>query len=269
MTTHPARIHRAEACQASMKRVFTLAVLALLSSPVGVAPQARLQVTLSTPSVEVGSMPLQMRGVPIHPDDDFVSPGNAGPILQEEFSTGPIMLAVGAAASVPLSGPWRLLLAVNTIVHPRLRAGPASDRLALRNYTDRVGTQLRGDGAALTFVGIEPSGLVNLWILALSPRVGLEWSLPGGSASLGVAGQYYRIDAVSGWDRFNKLETWDRRSLAHVYPLELYVSLRMGDVGRVSVGVQRLAKQVTDLGREAATEVSDFALAISLGLSGV
>ena len=41
----------------------------------------------STPNIEVNNMPLVIRKVPIHPDDNHVSSSNAGPIEKKKYDT--------------------------------------------------------------------------------------------------------------------------------------------------------------------------------------
>lgn len=183
--------------------------------------------------ISVKNLSLEMRNVPVHADDSFAAK-NAGPITDAgydvngtfeiggNFSRRYNRLRVGAGVK------WMIALADD----------------AKRNYTNAVGTSERGYGAALTYVTLAKKGiLLNssdslvYYILNLTPEVFVEAViLEKPSLALGCSLSYFNLQAVNGWDRYDKNEINEYYSLGHYVPVSVYLKIFATDLMDVAIG---------------------------------
>jgi len=197
-------------------------------------------------NIRAEAMPLVVRDVPIHPDDDYAPRENQGPI--EDLS-----YLMGGELGVALMAQRRVL--------PRLRFGAGLRWFVAftyderRNYTNDVGTANRGRGAALTYAGLRKRGSIpgieNEYfdsIFNLSPVAYAEvallrrWSLSAGSSV-----SHFHLIGQNGWDRYNRNETHRQFSFGHYLPVTAYLNW-----GGVIAGASfPLRVHETDLGRSA------------------
>lgn len=206
-------------------------------------------------SFNVGHLPLQIRDVPIHRDDDHVPQRNAGPVGKQEYR---------------LSSLWTTRVMFKRRLADRVLVGMGANWVfnegdrALRNYTNAVGTEQRGKGAALTFVEVRPAGLISgsgyfSWF-NLSPELTLEVEVAR-RVTIGTSVSYFEIEAANGWDRFNRDEIRDRFTLSRHYPISVYVSFR----NWVTVGATLLESQFSRTGAEASLGWEDTIYFVGVG----
>ena len=192
-----------------------------------------ISLSYATPDIKIRNMPLEVRNVPIHPDDTYVSQKKAGPIEEKEYSSiGTIMFGPWIKKDI---GKSRAGLRLNWIIYPGIEIADKE----LRNYTNAVGTEHRGHGAALTFVGIEKRGIfftktpVVDVLLNVTPEVFFEVNISNkkDNLQLGASVSYARLVADTGWDRFNSLETRELFTLAHIIPVSTYIKYNNYEFG--------------------------------------
>jgi len=171
-------------------------------------------------SITIRNMPLEVRNVPVYPDDAS-RPGytHGGPIEGvTNNSYGLIMFCFGKDYKIN-----------NSIFSFSINWFATIPQERERNYTNNPGSSERGEGAALTYVtfkefGVFPSthdeGADDL--IALTPEIRYTHIIPlkqplflDGSIS------YFHLQAHSGWDRF------DYKEINHVYDLAYYVPVSL------------------------------------------
>jgi hypothetical protein len=106
---------------------------------------------------------------------------------------------------------------------------------AERNYRNAPGTDKRGYGAALTYIGLKRSGVIPSTtinfldvFLNWTPIMKAEVAPFDGKLSdvwFGVSASYYAFDAQTGWDRYDSLEVRKNYTLMHVFPVRIYMSI--------------------------------------------
>ncbi len=214
----------------------------------------------------VRNVPEYVRNLPPHHADPF---GKPGPIAQDQVEVGP------RAGGFLRFGP-RLGLADETIL---LKAGLEIELSGAyqgdfpeRNYTNAVGTDRRGYGAALTYYSINTkSG--PIWNSIFFPKlfVGAEAKISDG-ISLGLGYKIWREDlvATNGYDRHDKYDGVSKYKMVDMTLGSLVASVRAG-IGNgnflfLEVGTQDiLDKKFHKLGREADVDFNDHSLTVSLG----
>ena len=199
-----------------------------------------LEFSYSRIGIKVKDMPLKIRDVPIHSDDSYALRSNAGPIEQREYSAS-TMLELGFLVKKNITHWLDFGVKLKWILYPY--HGFYDN--ALRNYTNAVGTETRGYGAALTFVGLEMRGMVS----SFTPEIMLETPL-NKDLILGASLSYYELQAINGWDRYNRLEVKDRYTLTRYYPVSVYLYIN----NILTIGVQFPNAQNTEIGEEANVE---------------
>ncbi|MCD4761396.1 hypothetical protein K8R32_00365, partial [bacterium] len=141
----------------------------------------------------------------------------------------------------------------------------------VRNYTNHPGTSTRGYGAALTFAGTAVRGLIPAFsdddlnflsiIFNFTPKVFAEYSLDKERQfRIGASLSYHQFNAINGWDRYNKYKIDKTKTLAHIYPvtleITLYSCLRLGMVYNLH--------ELTSFGEEAETEIGKRSYTVML-----
>jgi hypothetical protein len=155
-------------------------------------------------------------------------------------------------------------------------AGFGSD-MAERNYMNAPGTDTRGYGAALTYVGVRQGGMIpsaNSTItdilLNWTPRARFEIAPFGGALHdiwIGSSVSYFTIDAQSGWDRYDSLEVRETQTMLRVIPVRLYgMLLSTDDNMRVGImaGVEFHPCITTDFGDKAKAKVAPMSPFVAL-----
>jgi len=210
-----------------------------------------LELRYSTPDIEVNDMPLEIRDVPIHPDDAYVTPSNAGPIEKRKYDTkGTLIIAWRIKKQIADNG-LKVGLGLQWILYPT----PALYDNELRNYTNAVGTERRGIGAALTFVGLEKRGTIpdfsdETWddlLFNITPELFVEIPFHSKSWIYGASIGYFKLQAVNGWDRHDSLEEKDHFTLAHVIPFTVSIKHKFM---RIGISYPYIVEK-TNLGEEA------------------
>lgn len=213
------------------------------------------RLTYAKLNYSVKNLDIEIRDVPIHPEDDNVPRENQGPIERISYATHD-WFSFDLAFKKNISKKFRFGIGLDWILYPYY-----ADK-ALRNYTNAVGTEQRGYGAALTFVGLTTRGIMphvnNLSELNLlwniSPEIMLEVPLEKHDFTLGFSISYHLLEAVNGWDRYDSLEDHKYYDLAHIYPLTFYVNIR----NLVTIGIRHNIVNETSWGRKSNVEIGDL-----------
>jgi hypothetical protein len=200
--------------------------------------------TFDTTKVTVDNMPLEIRNVPIHQNDAL---GTPGPVTQVRY-TQSCSFMLDACRTWESERYW-FGVGVGWILFP------FAPDMEERNYTTAVGTDQRGNGAALTFVRItrrgifagSSDGFLDLFTnLTPSATAGIhlthDWAI-------GANVNYQRLIACNGWDRYDKYEVNKRYSLLTLMPISIYLR-RSG----FSIGYTTAISTESRLGKEAAAK---------------
>lgn len=215
----------------------------------------RLGIFYNRINTEVKTMPLKVRDVPIHSNDTYALKKNAGPIEKEKYSASS-MWTIGLGFMKKTKN-LKYGLRLHWLIYPHRFLYDNE----LRNYTNAVGTERRGYGAALTFVGLEMRGIIPSFsdeisildiLFNIAPEIVIEAPI-NKKLSLGTSLGYYQLQAVNGWDRYNNLEVNDRYTLAHYFPLSFYCKYRI-----LTLGVKLPFAHYTNLGERANVETPDI-----------
>jgi len=206
----------------------------------------------------INHMPYTVRYVPIHKEDDYVDPANAGPIAKELYKTN-----------------WLILLGVETktsifsdyYISARLSFSFNKSDEAERNYTNAVGTGLRGYDAALTYCWFHIGSLVTALSKSycsadVAPEFLIERNLVK-NLSIGTSIMYLVVSASNGWDRWDNYEENKTYLLAHCLPVTLFLKYEI-DQFNISAGVSIANYFLTDLGKKADYQQDKAGLMIGL-----
>lgn len=232
-------------------QLFIWLILSSFSNVHAVEWEHELGWRYSTPDIEVDNMPLEIRNVPIHPNDTYVSPSNAGPIEETKYDTKGTLSVLWRLKKQIADYGLKAGLGLHWIIYPT----PGLYDNELRNYTNAVGTQRRGYGAALTFVGIEKRGIIpdisdDTWddvFLNIAPELFIETPFNSSAWIYGASVGYFKLQAVNGWDRHDSLEENDHFTLAHVLPFSLSIQ---SDNIRIGISYPYIVKK-TSKGKQA------------------
>ena len=233
----------------------------------------QLRLSYNNTSFVVGNMPLEIRDVPNHPDDTYVSETTQGPVERTEYHTDDSWILSYTRRAVGEHAAWGFRL--------NWRLSPVFADTERRNYTNEVGTDERGVGAALTFVGITAWGPIPDFYhgykvaalpLNIIPEVLAELrpvkQLP---LHLGTSIGYYRFQAVNGWDRWNMLESRKHYTLAECFPASGYLTLALHMDEQtdfeLEFGVIDVFLGSTALGKEAEANIQSPSYFAAMGIS--
>lgn len=246
-----------------MRTVYSLLILVLLIAigislkQIASAAEAKIEYTYI--GYKVGNMAETIRDVPTHPDD---SSTHAGPIKETKYGASS-MLTINAGYKWKISERVRLGTTIKWILHPLYYF---SDK-AERNYTNDPGSDTRGYGAALTFVALEARGVIPFgdWFLNYTPQLELEYTLDEYDKKfiLGTSITYFKMQAVTGWDRYDELTPDKRYTLTHVIPLGLYLNWK----DFVTIGCKYNFTLSTDIGKTSDADIEKFNVFIAIGKS--
>jgi len=222
-------------------------------------------ITYTWLGAHIDNMPLEIRDVPVHPDDSWAE-DNRGPIKETKFNAS-------HAISVPIM--YEREYGTGSKDPLRIRYGYGLEwtidvgaTFEERNYTTRVGSDRRGDGAALTYVSMRQGGMIpsfdNGWsdiFLNWTPRVKFEVAPFGGTLKnlwFGTSASYFSIAAQNGYDRYDKIDVRKNYTVLHVVPVRAYATLFSSDddmrIG-FTLGAQFQPAFETDMGRKAEASI--------------
>ena len=190
---------------------------------------------------EVSNVPERLRYVPIHADDTYASEENNGIIpnktvkrkpfyflinpsisLGAIYETGKINLEIGAKAEYHLLEP-----SFFTLRNPK----NVFKTFTERNYTNYPGTDIRGEGAALTYYGLANGDIskhndeYSIFVRPSIYPVYLEYEL-----------ELSHLFLTRGWDRNNSLVTWKSSKLADILTHNFILGVRNFGLGEVGIG---------------------------------
>lgn len=173
----------------------------------------------------VSDIPFEMRNVPIHEQDSEFSQ-NAGPIPDGELNLydrldlglrlgfdGTVAEKTQIGAGVGLSFNldtdfWDYRFTENRLT--------GRTDIQERNYTNRVGSERRGEDSALTYYRVYQNYGLD-WNTFLRPIVYLEVKRNFSDklqASIGSKFFYQKLILENGWDRNDELNSWNEYNLA-------------------------------------------------------
>lgn len=251
-----------------MKRKLTLlstiVVVFVLLIPSSALAGKHFGIRYTSLDYQVNNLPEDFRFVPIHPDDDYASLSDNGIINQKEFDRDHwVSLEYGYGWE---KDRWDLGIGFLWIYS----AIGKFDDVKLRNYTNHPGTSTRGYGAALTFAGTEVRGLIPAFngdynllsaIFNFTPKVFAEYSLDKNDKfRIGASLSYHQFNAINGWDRHNRYEIDKTKTLAHIYPLTLEITL----YNCLRLGMVYNLHELTSFGEEAETEIGKRSYTVML-----
>jgi len=205
-----------------IKKVFTTGAL-VASSLIGlvgtgcspsvksVRPVVSAGLNASRPIHSVKKIPKYMRDVPIHKDDSGV-PG----AIKDGANVYPLFdIALKPGARIETD-----VVSLDILGNFSL---PLSRNLNRRNYTNHVGTEKRGEGAALTYydVGYGPLVIPGVEVNACFPIKDTDFGV-----ILGSSYREYKLNLQNGWDRYDKLEKRKDYTLGTIKETGLYTGVR-------------------------------------------
>ena len=224
----------------------------------------------------VDKMPLVIRDVPVHHSDSWAKSGQ-GPVEQLGYDCNPSVtlssMYTGVSRYDREKSCVNFGIGLDWLLAPQVGIGGDE---AERNYMNAPGTDERGAGAALTYVGVRQAGVIpplgNIYtdiLLNWTPRVKLEVAPLGESLNrfwLGASVSYYTIDAQNGWDRNDSLEAHKEYVLLREFPVRVYATLFFSDELKsgVTAGVQLQQGSVTGIGKQADTTIDGSAFFLGL-----
>lgn len=158
---------------------------------------------------QVSNIPPEIRDVPKHEDDWWVSDEKVAPIKDSRLNYPYASLDLDGVLGLGyLKEPFEFQLGIG--VRYPLAAFPTA--IERRNYTNAPGTSKRGYGAALTYYSFPLRGLsTDIRFLGMSPRVFLRLLKMRDEKSayfLEYAIEKQGISIENGWDRWDELERW-------------------------------------------------------------
>ena len=181
-------------------------------------------IEMSKPIVHVKNIPEYIRNVPVHPDDDYAK-DNRGPI-HDGISVYPMVeiplkagVSVETKSGVSVDVYGKLSMPLGFIVNRNER-----------NYTDDVGSDNRGEGAALTYYDVAYGPL-------FIPGIGADVYIPLGEVSkeknigaiVGAGYRKYDVNVNTGWDRFDKCEHRRQYNIGSIEETSFYAGVRFID----------------------------------------
>jgi hypothetical protein len=206
----------------------------------------------------VQSFPLIIRDVPIHKDDDYAPRDNAGPIENRPVKMpNRFYPRATFGTSIIPSNEIKLNLGINLDVPFSIKAD-----FSERNYTNHIGTEQRGRGAALTYYAIhENYGPLNIFFRPtlfseLELKIARKASITFGSEILES-----KLDAENGWDRYDGYEKWKEFKLAEMVALRSYLGINTHSENKythklekynsfIKIGFQKIInKKETEMGK--------------------
>ncbi len=213
------------------------------------------------------TVPLSIRDVPIHLDDDYANPKDNAPIEDKSFNLDNSIFVVSLNGSYSKSFANK----VNFNLGLNLNFGWNERIFKERNYTNYPGTNQRGYGAALTYYKLNPRYLFkfNSWI---RPEISSELEVAISKASkikLGYKLYNEKLVGINGWDRYNGLEVNKRYTLTDMilerFELGFAWSPKTDLISKHEIffGVSKpISTKITPLGKEANLKIPKMGFAL-------
>jgi hypothetical protein len=198
--------------------------------------------------------------VPRHGDD---RPGNINPVTQKDYNMNHSVSMSFTFGREYTNFNWAI--GFEWMIFPWVNLTKAE-----QNYYGPPGSEERGVGQALTYVGLRQAGVIPTTsepildiFLNLTPKAKVEFAPFGGPLKdvwIGASVSYYTISAQTGWDRYDSLESNKDYALAHVFPIRTYFMIpteeKDGDLAGFMFGIQFQPGSETGLGRRSEVEWS-------------
>jgi hypothetical protein len=240
--------------------VLSLFLVTFFSTNLSSAGENGFGLTYNNIKCEIKDMPEEIRNVPIHEDDGYANPANAGPIEKRYYELDGFF-SLDWFYRKDIGDKLWLDFGINWLLCPLRSVG-------LRNYTNAVGTSQRGYGAALTFAALQmrgplpPTGeYIVDFLFNWTPQVAIGTPLDKEkNFKIGISASYYRLCAVNGWDRYDRYETKDYYTLAHIVPITLALNIH----NMVTLGVSYNLNYPSSQGSDAGTEIDKLSYILSL-----
>lgn len=212
-------------------------LLFALSTQVNAAFKGRGGISYSGDNIcTVTDIPEYIRNVPIHPDDTYVSPSNAGPIRDSTLECSNHHLYSSALGGLEKKfGSYSLFFGLGI----RLTL---FDEVSIvkRNYTNAVGTETRGYGAALTYYALREGK--NYYFINAHPELSLQINVDLGSENSIFKRFFLEYNMLkiplyieTGWDRYDKLEKKTSHRIADMDKSLIKIGLASKAAGRIYI----------------------------------
>jgi hypothetical protein len=213
----------------------------------------------------VKCLALEIRDVPIHVNDGYASRKDGGPI-EETGNSFHSVWGFGFEKKYYFTEDFSLGLGLDWTIAPTFL-----DIKKRRNYTNHVGTETRGYGAALTCIGMGRRGVFKpmrhggWWNIFtnISPKISAEYVLIPKKLSIGTYVTYHAIEAINGWDRWDSIEIYKTFTLSHNMPIGMYISIYDHEHIGIKVGAEYVKRWATPIGIESGISEGGFALFVS------
>lgn len=225
-----------------------------------------LHFTLNTNTfARVSTVPEVVRFVPNHKDD---SSANEGPIEDPSLDYGSWSFVWDLNAGLGYrTGSIDVRIGGNLDI---MVVDKGEDNRNSRNYTNAVGTENRGFGAALTYYAFSKGSFLDIFGHAYGgfSRIGYSFwrnranlSQTRGAIFVEYDLDFSNLSLENGWDRFDSLDTNRVFKLAgltsHTFKLGLEVQ-ESGFGGELYVGYTLPRTRLTQLGRASSLETENF-----------
>jgi hypothetical protein len=213
--------------------------VSLLSNPanaqkISFLKEINLGITYNKEHTKISNIPLIIRDVPKHPDDGYADDRDVAPIEDKTLKMSDRISFVNGKFGGKISfleEKLNLNLGVETDLEFKFNSlAEYNERSDLneRNYTNHPGTNIRGEGAALTFYDVHPAFILNKNTF-IKPQLFSEIEIAvkdRGLIKLGYGLYSEKLVARNGWDRWNSLEVKERYPLANLLIGKPYFSIR-------------------------------------------
>lgn len=184
---------------------------------------------------DVSRIPREFRYVPVHPNDggeinEILNEQN-GTIKEKQVSREPYMegfhLSMGG---VKRFDKFDLYLGGEFRYYPSEGMPNLETAVSERNYTNHPGTDIRGEGAALTFYGLanETFGRckqTDAYSVFVRPAV---YFADAGRFFVQYNAEWSHLNLMRGWDRGDNLEVWKYSRLAEILSHNFVAGVNLG-----------------------------------------
>lgn len=211
---------------------------------------------VNQPYFRVSGLPEIIRNVPKHPEDTYAPDRNMGPIKDTPLSSPPVHFNISSSAGIGYQAGSVDIDAGAALAYRLL----SSARINRRNYTNAVGTDERGVGAALTYCGFmdRVNGYYDLVpgvFFQVSKNVGEPDGYTGEVPRFFIRYdlETFEANAVTGYDRWNQLDNLENFPLGKIISHSIksgYEVKGPNFVARAYAGYAFTKAHPNDLGKE-------------------
>ena len=195
----------------------------------------------------ISNVPEYIRNVPIHPDDNYVNRKNIAPIEDTNLKYPPLSFRFKGDLSLRYYEEDYVVQFggnINAII-----VSPFGG-IKSRNYTDKVGSEERGDKAALTYYGFvdDITGGLNIIYPGLCFKILIPYNNyylknermlnDDHYLFLEYDVDFFKLNLKNGWDRYNDLETKEIFRIADLikHKIKLGVGININEGLRLGEG---------------------------------